>query len=190
MSFIGLLGILWKVYGMINCYRCRKYREPQIIFKPRLRDGFENRFLTWYIRVANKRLRGWQRNHCQRDEVVDCEVTVRFTIDGKLLAVENWWEDDKRTLLPNSRYEEFPLVSLEKANEDKNIVTLEGILGASTANPTPPLRIPLGVDVIADVSIKSESLKNTVTSKWCITIPSDLDSFELPNVERLEDEKP
>lgn len=163
------------------------YSKAKIIFlEPRVEVGYKGNLLTFFIPVINEELTSWLTEVCERRWIRISEVEVRFYHNRKFLTNAIWWRPDGKVIQPNSIPEKLPLISL-RAEIDKpreeGIISIEGT-DVSTASQISILKIPPEADIIAEVIVKSPSLKKPVMSKWNIIIA--LDSFSPIGVKRLD----
>lgn len=133
------------------------------------------------------RLEGWKMDNCIRHTAYECEIEVIYTIDGKLLAHPSPLisSKDNLNLFPNSWYK-FPLAGIVGETHEEEVVYLEPeVEDISTATHIPELRIPPNTNVLAEIWVKSKSIKKPVKSKWNIAIM--IDHFHPLIVERLKE---
>jgi len=168
----GVIDILRRVFTMCKWLACIHCRKPKIVFgeifwAPRQDvSSYE-----YYIPVANARLKGWYRRNCIRDDAIECQIKVRFTVEDKQFVEANWWSDGLKIgkiLKPDSLNEIFPLVTVEIKEIGKLKISLAGT-SASTMDAVPPKTIPSNTDIIADVSVISEG-KEIGKGEWCILV--------------------
>ncbi len=154
--------------------------KPKLVFNEvRLGAGLDTDWIFgYYISLKSLRRDSWLRHFYRREDIVQCYIKVKFTVEGQILyRYAEHWNDTPvgGTLHPDSNPHEFPLVY---RNQRKDIA-LAGTPMATNA-VLPPHRIPIGKEIIAHVKVFSKG-KIITRSKWLIRQKPDIEVRHLEN---------